>query len=125
MPKRLITQPTTPEAAVNYILKDTDSPHVVIGPTVWHASNPEQKYFIVATSEAGRGFRCDRLDVRGDNDRTRFLRALFKRRAIVVHDCEDADEVYTARLCEMLWPGERISKLRAAVEAENASWRVH
>jgi hypothetical protein len=117
---REIPKATTPERFVDYILSDTDSLHVVVGPVVWHDSNPTEKYFIIATSEAGRGFRCDRLSIADDGDRLAVLAALFQRRPLVIHDCDD--ELYMARLCETLWPGERISKLRATLEAERASW---
>jgi hypothetical protein len=34
----------------------------------------------------------------------------------IIHDTED--ELTAARLCETLWPGEHITALRKAVEAE-------
>jgi len=34
----------------------------------------------------------------------------------VIHDCDD--ELQMARLCEILWPCERITDLRKAVERE-------
>jgi hypothetical protein len=126
---------TTPEVIVEVALADSDSVHVVLGPTLWHESNPEQKYFVIATSERGRGFRCDQNEfyrvafrkilIADKHDRLRILRALVARKpALVIHDCEGAGEVYMARLCEALWPGERISRLRAAVEEEHKSWKT-
>jgi hypothetical protein len=48
--------------------------------------------------------------------RASFLRMLVTRKPLVIHEVED--EVTMARLCERLWPGERVTKLRQAVEDE-------
>jgi hypothetical protein len=48
--------------------------------------------------------------------RAGFLQMLMTRKPLVIHDV--GDEVTMARLCESLWPGERVAKLRQAVEAE-------
>jgi hypothetical protein len=52
-----------------------------------------------------------------DELRASVMLALVQRRPLVIHDMDD--EIAMVRLCEMLWPGKRISKLRAAVEAES------
>lgn len=59
---------------------------------------------------AGEGMEVDEL-------RASVMLALVQRRPLVIHDMDD--EIAMVRLCEMLWPGKRISKLRAAVEAES------
>ena len=38
---------------------------------------------------------------------------------ILIHDTDD--ELYMAKFCEMLWPGDRITQVRKAVEAERAA----
>jgi hypothetical protein len=40
------------------------------------------------------------------------------RRPLVIHSMDD--ELQMAKWCEMLWPGERITKLRKGIEAERA-----
>jgi hypothetical protein len=101
---------------VEYVLRDMEGPEVVIGPLVWNPT-PAQSYFIVAVCEQGRGFRCDQLFGKLD-DRQSFIFALIQRRppALVIHDTDD--ELYMARLCEGLWPGDRITALRKRIEAE-------
>jgi hypothetical protein len=41
---------------------------------------------------------------------------LVTRKPLVIHDA--GDEVTMARLCESLWPGEQVTKLRQATENE-------
>lgn len=112
----------TPAAAVDQVLRDIDGPHVVVGPLVWRPSpgtSDRDWYFIVAASEADRGFRCDELQ--GDEtDRRRFLAELVQRRGpLVAHDM--ADELAMARLCASLWPGERTAAIARQIEAERRS----
>jgi myo-inositol-hexaphosphate 3-phosphohydrolase len=84
-------------------------------------------YFIIAASEQKRGFRCDSIiageGIDGGVLRTRTVLAFAfkaKNSGLVVHDTDD--ELYMAKLCEMLWPGERI-RVRKEVEAERAANR--
>ena len=37
-------------------------------------------------------------------------------RALILHDCDD--ELYAIRLCELLWPGDRVRKVRQEIERE-------
>src|SRR5258705_45226 len=48
--------------------------------------------------------------------RARVMSALLARKPIVVHRFDD--ELDAAQCCERLWPGERITKVRLAIEAE-------
>lgn len=114
-------QHVTHARAVDHVLRGTDGPHVVVGPMVWRPNDgttTRSHYFIVATSGAGRGFRCDAIH--GDAaDRLRFLVELTRRRPIVIHDM--GDELAMARLCKALWPGERTIAICRAVEAERGA----
>ncbi|WP_292532287.1 hypothetical protein [Methylocystis sp.] len=62
---------------------------------------------------AGPGYPID--DLRRD-----FIAELSRQKpTLVVHLCED--ELQTARLCSALWPGARVARLVASIEAERAS----
>lgn len=108
---------------VEYVLRGSNSPHVVIGPIVWQPNDGtagKRWYFTVASSEPKRGFRCDQLSTDNKEDCEHFRSAVyfafFQHRPLVLHDTDD--ELYMARLCETLWPGQRISNLRKTLEAE-------
>jgi len=98
-------------------------------PLVWKPSDGKTSkvwYFAVATSEKRRGFRCDRITIgdgiKPDDARQSFLLALTRRKdrkSLVAHDTDD--ELYMAKLCEALWPGERITRLRKQIEAERST----
>ncbi len=116
----------TMEKAVDYILRDTNDINVVVGPTCWRPSDGMAArvwYFVVSTSECGRGWRCDQLVIPPSSDkvafRAEFLLELVRRKPLVIHDTDD--ELYAARLCETLWPGERITRIRKTIEAERAT----
>jgi len=112
---------------VEHVRENADDLNVVIGPAAWQPSDGTTSkvwYFIVATSEKGRGFRCDQIviaDSMGDPDETRrgFIAALVRHRPLVIHDTDD--ELYMARLCETLWPGERITGIRKSIERERGA----
>jgi hypothetical protein len=96
--------------------------NVVISPLVWHPRDDGgQKWGFSVASAGAEGFRHDLLETRsrveGEAARSAIIAAA--KPPIVVHDM--ADELEAARLCEKLWPGERISGIRAAVEAERAT----
>ena len=105
---------------IDHCLRGSNDIHVVVGPFCWqpNASGGKDWYVIVATSGAEDGFRHDQIVV-PDGDpsyRAAVLRELCQRRPLVIHDCDD--ELYMARLCETLWPSERITDLRKAIERE-------
>jgi len=117
------TEMTGYKQAADHILKGADDINVVVGPVCWRPSDGTSSkmwYFVVATSETRRGFRCDQLVIGEGADphegRAAFMLALANRGPLVVHDTDD--ELYMAKLCEALWPGERISNLCKTVEAE-------
>jgi hypothetical protein len=105
-----------------FILRYTDSPHIVIGPATWQPSDGtagKRWYCTIAASEAGRGRRCDQVCLAGIDpqaERTEIMAAFIPLGALVLHDTDD--ELYMARLCEALWPGPTITRLRQTVEAE-------
>ncbi len=105
--------------AVNYILDQAGNTQVVVGPLVRDGDG--RWYFILATAGPENDSHLDQIVVRFDQpeaDRTRVLHALIERRAFATHDIDD--ELAMARLCETLWPGERITSIRKAIEAERA-----
>ena len=76
-------------------------------------------------SSRGRGFRADQIIIGDDEldiatEHRNNVIAAFVRfgigRGLVVHDT--GDELQMVRLCETIWPGERVTKLRQAIEAE-------
>jgi hypothetical protein len=105
-----------------HVLRGVNSPHIVIGPAAWQPSDgtaSKRWYCIIAASEAGCGFRCDQVILSPDDPltaRARVIAGFFPHRGTVIHDM--ADELDMARLCETLWPGPRITRLRKTVEAE-------
>jgi hypothetical protein len=112
----------SPAQVAQHVLRNVDSPHIVIGPAAWQPSDgtaAKRWYVTIAASEAGRGFRCDQVVLSPDspqNDRARIMAAFVAHPPLVIHDVDD--ELYMARLCETLWPGPEITRLRQAVEAE-------
>jgi hypothetical protein len=115
----------SPEQIADYALRGANSRHVVVGPLLWQSTDGtanKRWYFMLASSGEGRGFRCDMVTVTPDERekmRASVIMALIERRPLVIHDV--GDEVTMARLCETLWPGPRITRLREGVEAEYAS----
>ena len=112
------------DSIVDYVLRGSNDINVVVGPKLWRPSDGNASrvyYFMVATSEKGRGFRCDQITLgdRMEEGRTAFILALVQRKPLVIHDMPD--ELQMVRLCETLWPGERISKIRHQVEAERGA----
>jgi hypothetical protein len=112
----------SPAQVAELVLRNTDSPHVVIGPAVWQPSDgtaSKRWYLTIAASETGRGFRCDQIILAPDNpqaDRARIIGAFITRGPLIVHSMED--ELDMANLCEALWPGPEIARLRRTIEAE-------
>lgn len=113
------------QKAADHVLRGANDINVVVGPLVWKPSDGTVSkiwYFTVATSEKRRGFRCDQITIgdgiQRDEARRNFLLALTRRKALVAHDTDD--ELYMAKLCEALWPGERITRLRKQIEAERS-----
>lgn len=116
-----MTDAATPARVVDYLLRDSDDQTVVVGPVVWQPSDglsSRRWYFTVATSEAGRGFRCDSI-AGGEAERGCILAELARRGPLIVHLVDD--ELAMARLCAALWPGPRIAALVRQIEAERAA----
>jgi hypothetical protein len=112
-----MTEDDAIERIADHVLRDTNDTNVVIGPLVEREDQPHP-YFTIATSEAKRGFRCDQISINSPELRALVVLALMQRRPLVIHDTDD--ELYMARLCEALWPGERITTLRKQIERERS-----
>jgi hypothetical protein len=111
------------DAIISHTLEGTDDSQVVIGPLVRPPlGKGNDNYFTIATSEAGCGFRVDQITTGDDWGEGIEMRAKTVAafcgagKGILVHDT--GDELYMARLCETLWPGERITGLRKGIEEE-------
>jgi hypothetical protein len=108
------------DTVVDSILKDTDDINVVLTPMVWHPSkNGKAWSFTASVSKHGEwhAIKIEDHDYEPPGDARSMVQvALTSREPIVVHDCDD--ELYAAKLCERLWPGERITKVRQSIERE-------
>ena len=105
----------------DHITDNSGDGTVVVGPICWQPSDGTSAKiysFIVATSDRQKGVRFNRITTAGNPGRVRadFIMAL-ARRHVIIHDVDD--ELYMARLCEALWAGERISKIRQGLEARS------
>ncbi|NVO13522.1 MAG: hypothetical protein HXX10_05740 [Rhodoplanes sp.] len=127
---RYAPRETTPDQIVRGLIASTDSPHLVVGPLVWRPSDGTRArvwHFDIFSSEAGHGCRADIVHVEADTEqeavaaRAEILGAFARSRPpLAVHDVKSS-EIDAVRLSEELWPGEQISGLRAAVEADLAA----
>jgi hypothetical protein len=124
----------TMKAAADYALGDAGEPCIVVGPCCFQPSDdayPQRAaarrwYFCISTCGPDKQFRTDSVTIDDPSwgegldgakaTRAEFLRMLVTRKPLVIHDV--GDEVTMARLCERLWPGDRVTKLRQAVEDE-------
>jgi hypothetical protein len=123
------TWTATVKQIVDHALRGANDPNVVVGPLLWQPSDGTSNknwYFILATSEPKRGFRCDRVGLDADQREQQrgavILELIQQRPPLIIHDMDD--EVQMAPLCEILWPGERISGLRKRIEADYAARRT-
>ena len=109
------------QQAADHCLSGSKDSVVVVGPLLRRPSD-DGLYFVVATAEARRGFRCVGVNVEDDDGcdqvRLAFLAALI-RPGVISHDTDD--DLYMVQLCETLWPGPRIAKIRQQIEAERVA----
>ena len=73
-------------------------------------------YFVVGCCDESEQFHSDLIYVEDEAERTAILNLLMRRPPLVLHTFDD--EIDFAKWCEMLWPGERVTRLRKAVEKE-------
>ena len=110
-------------ATARYVRRGKDmSPHVALGPAVRDPANPERWYFVVATGEAGTA-RFDQINaddqLLAERFRAAVLLALSETEPpFVLHDF--GDELELIRFCQTLWPSDRVTAIRARMEAERA-----
>lgn len=110
---------------IDYLLANATDSQIVFGPIVWQPK-PEGEgrrwYFMIATCGPD-GFRCDSISADDSVQLVEDMRFSLMLAMVapgrVLHDTDD--ELYAARLCETLWPGERITALRKTIERERAS----
>jgi hypothetical protein len=113
----MIDRPTT-------LFRNLASPHAVVGPLVWRPSDgiaDKVWYFVLVLFYADKGLRIIRFDVECESERTLMLRTLQQQPPVIIHDTDD--ELEMVKLCEVIWPCARISKIRAKVEAERRESR--
>jgi hypothetical protein len=131
------------DSVVETILKGNDGINVVVSPMTWQPRNGGKEwYFTVSVSKRGEWFSIGienpdyeppaKLDpafaamfdtiieISPVDARSRVISALLARKPIVVHRFDD--ELDAAQFCERLWPGERITKVRKAIELEREQW---
>ena len=111
--------------SVDHLLDRRTSIHVVVGPVLWRPKDDGERlwYFIVATGDAN-GFRCDQIGCDSQEFASRARAAVIvetaqRRPPLVIHDLDH--EVTMAQWCEIIWPSEKTSQIRAAVEADYQS----
>ena len=111
--------PSATEAAI-LIRKRINDGAVVISPAVWRpidGTASKRWYFVAATADQNKQYRADRIEITDEADRASVIAALVAGQpSITLHDCDD--ELYFARICEALWPGEDIADLRKQIEIE-------
>jgi hypothetical protein len=118
---------------LDYSIRDAGDNHVVVGPLCNQRSDGTAAriwYFHISTCGPDKQFRVDSVTLAQapENGPLDDIPALERRRMQVILAITKrfpkaiignfADEVSAARMCEMLWPGERITRLREVVKAE-------
>jgi hypothetical protein len=97
--------------------KSTD--HVIImTPIVWQPDGKGGKrwYFTISTNERGRGWRADMVTIKDDIDKAAVMASFVgEKPPAVIFDA--GTELEAAKMCEALWPGERITQVRQSIEA--------
>jgi hypothetical protein len=122
---KFITLEQAIQQMLDHALVNSADTQIVVGPIVHHPSDDKLWYFIVATADEAKQFRCDQMIYTADEIkalRRDFVAAAHQRPSLVIHDIDD--ELNMAKLCETLWPGQRITALRQAVEAERRAAAV-
>lgn len=112
---------------IELLMREFTGNELVFGPLVWQPSDglaSKQWYFIVASQKDER-FHVTRIDLldhahaEAEEVRELVITALLARteRPLICHDT--SDELYAARLCELIWPDDpRPAKIRRAMETE-------
>jgi hypothetical protein len=97
-------------------------PQIILGPVVREPLGEPGWYFVVASADQ-KDARFDKLAAPYQKTCTAFrnglVMGLAQRPPLVIHDMDD--ELATARLCEILWPSPKVTKIRADIEAERAA----
>jgi hypothetical protein len=96
------------------------NPHTVLGPVVWELNDDLRRWYFIAITGNDKGARIDRLAAATkplcQDLRSALAIALVHHRPLVIHDMDD--ELEMMRLCEILWPSPKTTRIRARIEAE-------
>lgn len=111
------------QEAANHVLRDSVSPHVLVGPIVWEPAGASKHWYFTVASGGPCGFRCDQIGAvdksLAERMRAALLLALAQRSPIVVHAHDD--ELDMARWCAAIWPCIKTAALVADIEAEQGA----
>ena len=93
---------------------------VCIGPLVWAPGTSSKLwYFVIGSADAAGLFYCDQIVCQDAGDRAAFIAELAAQRGIVISLFDS--ELAMAKFCEGLWPGETITRIREAIQAEQGA----
>jgi hypothetical protein len=110
---------------IDYVLDGITDRNLVLGPLVWQPSDGAvaKRWYFRISGCGPKGWRTDCVVCDGnDRDALRaevLMHVAMVGRPVVIHDCDD--ELYEIKRCETLWPGERVTRIRKAIEAERAA----
>jgi hypothetical protein len=116
-----ITTEATIEGIAEFILSKSADRIILVGPLVFQPSDGTAaavRYMMVCTGDEEKEFHCDRVFCHDEEGRADLISAL-THPGFVINLMDD--ELEMARLCEALWPCEKISRLKTALEAERAA----
>ena len=116
------------EPLLKPLVRNMKGRHIAVGPICWLPKDGLKDkiwYFRTAVCDRRRGFVSDEVhsENRADIDalRNTILMGLMARKPpLIIHRFDD--ELDMVRFCETLWPGEKVTKIREAVERERAAW---
>lgn len=119
---KFVIQPEIVAELAGDLLTHAHDRQIVLGPVAWIKSEGETIWYFHAIT--GPEFQTHSVELEdGSKDEATAYRnavvlaiARNQQGGILIHDCDD--ELYAIRLCEALWPGEEVSRIRAAVEKE-------
>ena len=113
-----------------YILGKMADRNLVVGPWCWMPSDGTKSkiwYFMVSTCDTGGEWRSDQIcadeDVRGLFVAEMAKQAHERKLNLIFHTFED--ELDAIRFCEIVWPGDRVSRIRKAIEHERQAEVSH
>jgi hypothetical protein len=109
----------TVDSIVSYLVSKSADHIVLIGPLISRmvdGSFPMIPYVTVCSGDERGQMHADQIMYHDEEGRADLIFALMEHRPIVVQLCDD--ELQLARMCEAVWPCEKSTSVRRAVEAE-------